>query len=176
MPLRQLQLEGVRRDELGPHEHGAEDDLQALEKVLAHNDHGGGAARNRRLARTQRPDEGRRGVRRRRQSAAAAGVRGVGAARAAAVLRVVVDEHGVGGGEQGAVHAYLGGEHDLEAAHVARVARVLQAVLVALEEELEEESGGRGRREAEESRIRAGYWILDIGYSHLNRCTKSGGE
>jgi hypothetical protein len=31
----------------------------------------------------------------------------------------------------------------LEAAHVARVARVLQAVLVAFEKELEEESGGR---------------------------------
>ena len=56
----------------------------------------------------------------------------------AAVLGVVVDEHVLGEGADGA--AGEGGRHadrDLEAAHVARVAGVLQAVLVALQEELE---------------------------------------
>ena len=55
----QVQLDGVGRDELGPDEHGAEDDLQALEEVLADDDHGGAAAR-RALVRTDGLDARRR--------------------------------------------------------------------------------------------------------------------
>ncbi len=57
-----------------------------------------------------------------------------------AVLGVVVDEHVLGDADNGAgrlVEAVQGGDGHLEAPHVARVARVLQAVLVALQEELE---------------------------------------
>ena len=67
-----------------------------------------------------------------------------------AVLRVVVHEHVLGGDDGVALVQVEGGRHrHLEAPHVPRVARILQAVLVALQEELEgvaerEESKGSG--------------------------------
>ena len=57
----------------------------------------------------------------------------------AAVLRVVVDEHVVRHGEQLALHAGHGGDDHLEPPHVPRVARILETILVALEEKFQEE-------------------------------------
>ena len=55
-----------------------------------------------------------------------------------AVLRVVVDEHVLGGDERlVGVEVEGGRDGHLEAPHVPRVAGVLQAVLVALQEELQ---------------------------------------
>jgi recombinational DNA repair protein (RecF pathway) len=54
------------------------------------------------------------------------------------VLAVVVDKHILADAEEGVgVHHEGGGHGHLEAAHVPRVARILQAVLVALQEELQ---------------------------------------
>ena len=56
----------------------------------------------------------------------------------AAVLAVVVDEHVLGEAEQrGRVHVEAGGHRHLEAAHVSRVAGILQAVLVTLQKEFQ---------------------------------------
>ena len=57
----------------------------------------------------------------------------------AAVLWVVVDEHVVRDGEQLALHAGHGGDNHLEPAHVPRISRILQTILITLEEELQEE-------------------------------------
>ena len=71
----------------------------------------------------------------------------------AAVLGVVVHEHVLGEGERVAVVQAVGrGHRHLEAPHVARVAGVLQAVLVALQEELE------GVAAREEKRGRSQLW------------------
>ena len=56
-----------------------------------------------------------------------------------AVLGVVVDEHVVRHGQQLTLHTGLGGNDHLEPPHVARVASILQAVLVTLQEEFQEE-------------------------------------
>ena len=62
-----------------------------------------------------------------------------------AVLGVVVHEHVLGEGERVAVVQAVGrGHRHLEAPHVARVAGVLQAVLVALQEELQLKPGEQG--------------------------------
>ena len=66
----------------------------------------------------------------------------VDAADLPAVLAVVVDEHVLGDAEQrGGVHLQRRGHRHLEPPHVPRVPRILKAVLVALEEELELEPG-----------------------------------
>ena len=66
-----------------------------------------------------------------------------------AVLGVVVDEHVLGEGERVRLVQVVGRRHrHLEAPHVPRVARILQAVLVALQEELE---GVAGREESKGS-------------------------
>ena len=57
----------------------------------------------------------------------------------AAVLGVVVDEHVVRHGEQLALHAGHGGDDNLEPPHVPRISRILQAILITFEEELQEE-------------------------------------
>ena len=57
------------------------------------------------------------------------------------VLGVVVHKHVVRDGEQVPLHRGVQRHHHLEAPHVPRVAGVFQTVLVALQEELEEESG-----------------------------------
>ncbi len=55
-----------------------------------------------------------------------------------------MDEHDLGDADDGAVEGGVGrgGDGDPEAAGVARVARLLQAVLVALQEELQLEPAG----------------------------------
>ena len=54
------------------------------------------------------------------------------------MLAVVVDEHVLGEAEQrGRVHVEAGGHRHLEAAHVPRVAGILQAVLVTLQKEFQ---------------------------------------
>lgn len=41
MPWRRLHPDRMRGDQLAPHQHGAEHNLQAIEEVVAHYDHGG---------------------------------------------------------------------------------------------------------------------------------------
>ena len=56
----------------------------------------------------------------------------------AAVLAVVVDEHVLADAEEGVgVHEEGGGDGHLEPAHVPGIARILQTVLVTLQEELQ---------------------------------------
>ena len=152
---RQLQLEGMRRDELGPEEHCAEHDLDSLEEVVAH-DHYADAAVGGALARTHRFYEGMGYMRATSTATAAAARRRAADGRCARVrgghgavdatccatpmLRVVVHEHVLGDGEERAVHAYLRADDYLEATHVARVACVLQAILVAFQKEFEKKS------------------------------------
>lgn len=155
----------MRSDKLGPDKNTAENDLEALEKVIANDDYSDSSA-SWSLARTNRLYDGllRRGGRRGgcRGRATAVGtarlrrgrgrrrrehrdgrgrVRGVHAARSTPVFGVVVHEHVVRG-RQHCVHVDRDGLADrhLESTHVARVSRVLQAVLVAFEEEFHEES------------------------------------
>ena len=52
------------------------------------------------------------------------------------VLRVVMDEHVLGVGQQVGLNIGRGANGDLEAAHIARVASVFQAVLIALQKAL----------------------------------------
>ncbi len=54
------------------------------------------------------------------------------------MLRIVVDKHVVGDGQKCTVHAYARRQDHLETTHVAWVARVLQTILVAFQEKLEE--------------------------------------
>jgi hypothetical protein len=139
---RNLELDGVRRDELAPEQHRAEHHLHALEEVVAHDDHGGAAERGA-LAGTHGLDLRRRdGLRLLRVHRPDRGALGLldATCRAASVLRVVVHEHVLGDGEQRTVHADLCADDHLEAAHVARVARVLQAILIAFQEEFQKES------------------------------------
>ena len=67
----------------------------------------------------------------------------------AAVLGVVVDEHVVRDGEQLALHAGHGGDDHLEPPHVPGVSRILEAILIALEEKLELEPAKGGYRRCE---------------------------
>ena len=74
------------------------------------------------------------------------------------MLAVVVHEHVLGDAEQrGGVHLERRGDRHLEAPHVPRVARILQAVLVALQEELELEPGREGQER----------WCLESVEGHL---------
>ncbi len=59
--------------------------------------------------------------------------------RLPAVLRVVVHEHPVRGGEPGrpGLHLRGRGHGHLEPAHLPRVSRIFEAVLIALQEELQ---------------------------------------
>ena len=135
MPRRQLQFDGVRRDHLAPNEHRAEHDLKTLEKVVAH-DHDRGAAVGGAFAGTNRLDHryGQTGGSGRDRA-----IELIHAFGAASVLGVVVHEHVVRYGEQLTFDVYLLRDDYLEATHVARIARVLQTVLVAFEEKFQKE-------------------------------------
>ena len=141
---RGLHPDSVTCDQLGPDRDCAEDDLEAVKEVLSDDDDG--------LTPGRPPlaggdgldlgDEGGHGVE--------AAVGAVQAADLAAVLGVVVDEHVLREAEQRAgVHHEPGGDGDLEPPHVPGVSRILEAILIALEEKLELEPGKGDLRESE---------------------------
>ena len=62
-------------------------------------------------------------------------LRGIQSLSSSPVFGVVVNKHVVRHGQQLTLHAGLGGDDHLEPPHVARVAGILQAVLVTFQEE-----------------------------------------
>ena len=131
MPGRGLDPDGVTGDQLAPHRDGSEDDLETVEEVLADDDDG--------LAARGPPLAGGDGLDLRDESTdRVQAVRPVQSPDLPAVLAVVVHEHVLGEAEQAAgVHVELGGHGDLEAPHVPRVAGILKAILIALEEKFQ---------------------------------------
>ena len=146
---RGLDPDGVTRDQLGPDRDCAEDDLDPVKEVLPDDDDG---LPSRRPSLTggdglDLGDEGGHGVE--------AGVGAVQSADLAAVLGVVVDEHVLREAEQGGgVHHEPGRDGDLEPPHVPGISRILEAILIALEEKLELEPGKGDLRESEYNAFR----------------------
>ena len=136
MAGRGLDPDGVAGDQLAPHRDGPEDDLEAVEEVLADDDDG--------LAPGRPALAGRDGLDLGDQSGdGVETVRPVQPSDLPAVLAVVVDEHVLAEAEQaGGVHVQGRRHGHLEPAHVPRVAGILKAILIALQEELQLEPGG----------------------------------
>ena len=138
MTGRGLDPDGVTRDQLRPHGDGAEDDLEPVKEVLPDNDDGLAPGRPA-LAGGDSLDLGHEGG-----HGVDAAIRAVQTTDLAAVLGVVVDEHVLREAEQGGgVHHEARGHGDLEPPHVPGVARILETILITLEEKLELEPENR---------------------------------
>ena len=121
-------------DQLAPHGDCPEDDLEAVEEVLADDDDGLPAGRPAFTGRDGLDLGDQRGD-------GVESLRPVQPSDLAAVLAVVVDEHVLAEAEQaGGVHVQGAGHRDLEPSHVPGVARIFKAILIALQEELQLES------------------------------------